>query len=104
MSGELKPNTHLNIKMTLAPSKYPTYFEGEIQCSIDWENNAADHKEETKSVHTNTNVPECSEYLFLRLRKRTKIVRLIIFTMPFLDKNSFGRGRAPQRVIDRERR
>ena len=30
MSGELKPNTHINIKMTLAPSKYPTYFEGEI--------------------------------------------------------------------------
>lgn len=37
MSGELKPNSHMNIKMTLAPSKYPTYFEGEIQCSIDWE-------------------------------------------------------------------
>lgn len=78
MSGELKPNTHLNIKMTLAPSKYPTYFEGEIQCSIDWENNAADHKEETKSVHTNTNVPECSEYLFLRLRKRTKITKILL--------------------------
>jgi hypothetical protein len=30
MSGELKPNTHVNIKMTLTPSKYPTYFEGEI--------------------------------------------------------------------------
>jgi len=30
MCGELKPNTHMNIKMTLTPSKYPTYFEGEI--------------------------------------------------------------------------
>jgi len=30
MQGELKPNSHLNIKMTLNPSKYPTYFEGEI--------------------------------------------------------------------------
>ena len=39
MNGELKPNSHLNIKMTLEPSKYPAYFEGEIQCSIDWENN-----------------------------------------------------------------
>ena len=74
MSGELKPNSHLNIKMTLTPSKYPTYFEGEIQCSIDWEN-GSDHKEETKSVHTNTNVFDSSEYLFLRLRKKTKIVR-----------------------------
>lgn len=71
MSGELKPNTHLNIKMTLEPSKYPAYFEGEIQCSIDWEN--GEHTE-TKSVHTNTNVPESSEYLFLRLFKRSKIV------------------------------
>ena len=90
MSGELKPNSHLNIKMTLSPSKYPTYFEGEIQCSIDWENNGVDHKEETKSVHTNTNVPECSEYLFLRLRKRTKIVRNTLL-LCILDKNSSWR-------------
>ena len=73
MSGELKPNTHINIKMTLTPSKYPTYFEGEIQCSIDWDNGTGDHLE-TKSVHTNTNVLEPSEYLFLRLKKRSKIV------------------------------
>lgn len=72
MCGELKPNSHVNIKMTLAPSKYPTYFEGEIQCSIDWENQG-EHME-TKSVHTNTNVPDASEYLFLRLKKRSKIV------------------------------
>ena len=32
MSGELKPNSHLNIKMTLIASRYPTHFEGEIQC------------------------------------------------------------------------
>lgn len=31
---------------------------------------------ETKSVHTNTNVPDSSEYLFLRLKKRSKIVSL----------------------------
>lgn len=73
LSGELKPNTHVNIKMTLSPCKFPTYFEGEIQCSIDWENAQGDHIE-TKSVHTNTNVPESSEYLFLRLKKRSKIV------------------------------
>ena len=74
MCGELKPNTHMNIKMTLTPSKYPTYFEGEIQCSIDWESNGQEHME-TKSVHTNTNVPDSSEYLFLRMKKRSKIVR-----------------------------
>jgi len=73
MCGELKPNTHMNIKMTLTPSKYPTYFEGEIQCSIDWESNGQEHME-TKSVHTNTNVPDSSEYLFLRMKKRSKIV------------------------------
>lgn len=79
MSGELKPNTHVNIKMTLTPSKYPTYFEGEIQCSIDWENQG-EHIE-TKSVHTNTNVPDASEYLFLRLKKRSKIVSTLIITI-----------------------
>jgi hypothetical protein len=70
MSGELKPNSHVNIKMTLVPSKYPTYFEGEIQCSIDWEGEGA----EARSVATMTNVPDTSEYLFLRLKKRSKIV------------------------------
>ena len=30
MSGELKPNSHQNIKMTLICSKYPTHFQGEI--------------------------------------------------------------------------
>jgi hypothetical protein len=79
MLGELKPNSHMNIKMTLEPSKYPTYFEGEIQCSIDWEN-GGDHTE-TKSVHTNTNVPDASEYLFLRLKKRSKIVSFYIVTL-----------------------
>jgi len=37
MSGELEPNSHQNIKMTLIPARFPTNFEGEIQCSIDWE-------------------------------------------------------------------
>jgi len=80
MSGELKPNSHMNIKMTLAPSKYPTYFEGEIQCSIDWESSGAGGQEhmETKSVHTNTNVPDSSEYLFLRLKKRSKITKIML--------------------------
>jgi len=40
--------------MTLIPSRFPTHFEGEIQCSIEWEN-LADDKEEIKSMHTNTN-------------------------------------------------
>lgn len=30
MSGDLKPNSHCNIKMTLTSSRYPTNFEGEI--------------------------------------------------------------------------
>ena len=70
MSGDLKPNSHCNIKMTLTSARYPTNFEGEICCSIDWE----DHKEDARSVATNTNIPETSEYLFIRLKKRSKIV------------------------------
>ena len=61
--------------MTLLPGKYPCNFEGEIQCSIDWENeNAGRAMDEARSVATNTNVPEVSEYLFIRLKKRAKIV------------------------------
>jgi hypothetical protein len=75
MSGELKPNSHQNIKMTLICSKYPTHFEGEIQCQIEWEsdNDNAKHHD-AKSVHTNTVGADIGEYLFMRLRKRSKIV------------------------------
>jgi len=30
MSGELEPNSHQNIKMSLIPARFPTHFEGEI--------------------------------------------------------------------------
>jgi len=76
MQGELKPNSHYNIKMTLMPGKYPCNFEGEIQCSIDWENDAATRMDEAKSVATNTAVPEASEFLFLRLKKRQKTSKI----------------------------
>lgn len=69
MSGELEPNSHQNIKMTLIPSRFPTHFEGEIQCSIEWDTH--DDKEELKSIHTQTNNNENQELLFLRLKKRT---------------------------------
>lgn len=72
MKGELKPNSHVNIKMTLIPNRLPTHFEGEIQCSIDWERHDND-KIETQSVRTTTALPEPGEYLFLRLKKRSKI-------------------------------
>ena len=61
--------------MTLHPSNFPTHFEGEIMCQIDWDNDDM-NKHEIKSVHTNTNANENTEYLFLRLKKRSKIVRL----------------------------
>jgi len=72
LKGELKPGSHCNIKMTLVPSRFPTHFEGEIQCSIDWERDSND-KMETRSVQTTTALPECAEYLFIRLKKRSKI-------------------------------
>ena len=72
MSGELEPNSHQNIKMSLIPARFPTHFEGEIQCSIEWESTGDQEKEELKSIHTNTNINENQEFLFLRLRKRTK--------------------------------
>lgn len=75
MQGELKPNSHCNIKMTLMPGKYPCNFEGEIQCSIDWENeNGRGIIDEARSVATNTQIQDVSEYLFIRLKKRAKIV------------------------------
>lgn len=74
MSGELNPNSHQNIKMTLYPARFPTNFEGEIQCSIDWENENDVNKHDLKSVHTTTAVIDSAEYLFLRLKKRSKFV------------------------------
>lgn len=77
MQGELKPNSHFNIKMTLVPAKYPTNFEGEIQCSIDWVDEAETRGGDAKSVHTTTAAgTETSEYLFLRLKKRSKITKM----------------------------
>lgn len=58
--------------MTLIPARFPTHFEGEIQCSIDWLNQGED-KAEMKSIHTNTIIND-QEFLFLRLKKRTKFV------------------------------
>lgn len=82
MNGELEPNSHQNIKMTLIPARFPTHFEGEIQCSIDWEDQGDENKAEMKSMHTNTNANDNSELLFLRLKKRTKFVSfLFILTL-----------------------
>lgn len=60
--------------MTLICSRYPTHFEGEIQCQIEWENEGDEKKQDVKSIHTNTVVSDSSEFLFLRLKKRSKIV------------------------------
>ena len=68
--------------MSLIPARFPTHFEGEIQCSIEWDN-PDEEKAEMKSLHTNTNVNENQEYLFLRLKKRTKFVSFIIFLFFF---------------------
>ena len=75
LSGELKPGAHCNIKMTLVPSRFPTHFEGEIQCSIDWDRDAGD-KMETRSMQTTTIMPDYAEYLFLRLKKRSNIKKV----------------------------
>jgi hypothetical protein len=82
MQGELKPGSHQNIKMTLISSRFPTHFEGEIQCEIDWEQDGDSKPEKNaggvKSVDANANqggaYPETTEFIFMRLRKRSIIV------------------------------
>lgn len=85
MSGELKPNSHQNIKMTLISSRYPTHFEGEIACQIEWESGDGDatnkHHNDAKSVVTTTVANDIGEYLFIRLRKRSKIVSIFYNTL-----------------------
>lgn len=81
MQGELKPNSHFNIKMTLVPARIPTFFQGEIQCQIEWESND-DRKEEARSVHTNTAVNDQTEFLFLRLKKKSKITKTMLTMYP----------------------
>jgi len=79
LSGDLKPGAHCNIKMTLIPSRFPTHFEGEIQCSIDWDRDT-DGKLETRSMQTMTVANDNLEYLFLRLKKRSKITKVQLGT------------------------
>ena len=74
MSGELEPGSHQNIKMTLVPARFPTNFQGEIQCSIDWEVPGEEDKAEMKSLNTHTHMGDMQEFLFLRLKKRSKFV------------------------------
>jgi|TARA_B110001469_G_C9643409_1_gene324272 hypothetical protein len=64
--------------MSLTPARFPTHFEGEIQCSINWEAND-EQKEEIKSIAATNNNVENQEFLFLRLKKRTKFVSIFIF-------------------------
>lgn len=78
ISGELEPNSHKNIKMTLTSARIPTFFEGEIQCQIEWEGQDDNHMHGTKSANTGTAVSD-SEYLFLRLRKRSKIRDYMVY-------------------------
>jgi len=85
MNGDLEPNSHQNIKMTLIPARWPTHFEGEIQCSIDWYTGDED-KQEMRSMHTNTNVNDNQEHLFLRLKKRTKFVSYYTIIYSFISK------------------
>jgi predicted peptidase len=88
MSGELKPNSHQNIKMTLVCSRYPTHFEGEIQCQIEWENEGDDKKHhDAKSMQTTTVVNDIGEFLFIRLKKRSKIVSLPYIQTMLLDQD-----------------
>jgi hypothetical protein len=64
--------------MTLLPARFPTHFEGEIQCQIEWESENDMNRNELKSVHTTTGINESLEYLFLRLKKRSKIVSIAL--------------------------
>jgi hypothetical protein len=67
--------------MTLISSRYPTHFDGEIQCLIDWDSGDGDlNKQDLKSVHTNTVSSDQSESLFIRLKKRSKIVLILVMT------------------------
>lgn len=70
--------------MTLSCSRLPTHFEGEIQCAIEWESEGDANKQDLKSVHTNTNANESVEYLFLRIKKRSKIVSQRFRALNFL--------------------
>lgn len=67
--------------MTLIPARFPTNFEGEIQCSIDWETQGDEDKAEMKSLHTNTHMSDSQEFLFLRLKKRSKFVSDIYYSL-----------------------
>lgn len=79
ISGEIEPNSHKTIKMTLTAAQFPTFFEGEIQCSIEWEDshdielNNETHQTGTRSAITHI---LDTDYLFLRLRKQSSLKKV----------------------------
>jgi len=60
------------MKMSLLPSTYPVHFEGEIQCTIEWEDSVGQEqggKQADLKSQTTTHSDEHKESLFLRLRR-----------------------------------
>lgn len=75
IEGELKPNSHVNIKMSLLPNKQPIHFEGEIQCNIDWFDK---HNDDARSMAATTTIANLNgESLFIRVKKRAKISKVL---------------------------
>lgn len=67
--GKIPPKSHINIKMTLKASAMPSAYEGEIECSISWQQNQGD--EASPQV---VDTAAVDENLFLRIKKRPIIV------------------------------
>jgi hypothetical protein len=72
--GKIPPNSHINIKMTLKGSLLPSAYEGEIECLVSWVPHIID--ETVPQAGEVTVIGD--EFLYLRVKKRSKIVRLRI--------------------------
>jgi hypothetical protein len=60
--------------MSLLPQKNPVHFEGEIQCSIDWMDKDCKDADTRSMAATTTMANINGESLFIRIKKRSKIV------------------------------
>ncbi|KAL4426641.1 hypothetical protein ABPG74_018719 [Tetrahymena malaccensis] len=68
MNGTLEPNSFIELKVTLVSSYEPSVYEGELECTIQWD--GGDQKNKTVSQQSqNSNSGFEKETLFLRVKK-----------------------------------
>jgi len=73
----LNPGAWCELKLTLISKETPSVYEGEIECSITWENSSLDkddpYKQASHLSQPSSNLTPERETLFLRIKKHSSL-------------------------------